>query len=167
MADVSDFWESAFRQVEAPGMRKVVLRLSVVLGRDGGLLQVLGRLTRWFLGGHVGSGRQYISWIHLADLDRMLVQAIEDGKIEGIFNATSPNPVTNAEFMRELRRTLHRPWSPPVPAFGARIGSWLMGTEASLALTGQRCIPKHFLEQGFTFAFPELPKALADIYPNQ
>jgi NAD dependent epimerase/dehydratase family enzyme len=69
--------------------------------------------------------------------------------------------------MRELRRALHRPWSPPVPEFAARIGSWLMGTEASLALVSERCVPKRFLENGFNFEFPTLREALTNIFPNQ
>ena len=80
-------------------------------------------------------------------------------QLTGIFNASSPNPVPNAELMRELRRGLHRPWSPPVPEFAARIGSWLMGTEASLALVSQRCVPKRFLENGFNFEFPNFARA--------
>jgi hypothetical protein len=143
------------------------LRLGVVLGRNGGFLNVLSRLTRWFLGGQIGNGRQYISWIHIADLSRMILQAIDQEQLTGVFNATAPNPLTNAEFMRELRHTLHRPWSPAVPDFAARLGSWLMGTEASLALVSQRCIPKRFLEKNFEFEFPDLREALANIYPNK
>lgn len=135
-------WEGAFDAISGPGMRKVVLRIGIVLGTDGGALPVLARLTRWFLGGAVGNGQQYISWIHIADFNRMLMAAIERDDLAGVFNATGPNPATNAEFMRELRRALHRPWSPPVPAWATRIGARLMGTEASLALTGRRCRPK-------------------------
>jgi uncharacterized protein (TIGR01777 family) len=164
---VCEKWEAAFQSVKAPTTRKVLLRLGVVLGPNGGFVGLLGRLTRWFLGGQVGNGRQYLSWIHIADLSRMVLASIENQEITGVFNATSPNPVTNAEFMRELRCALHRPWSPPVPEFSARIGSWLMGTEADLALVSQRCIPKQFLENGFNFKFPELRQALADIFPNQ
>jgi uncharacterized protein len=167
VSGVCQKWETAFESVEAPATRKVLLRLGVVLGPNGGFLGLLGRLTRWFLGGQVGNGRQYISWIHITDLSRMALASIENPELAGVFNATSPNPVTNADFMRELRRTLHRPWSPPVPEFAARIGSWLIGTEADLALVSQRCVPKRFLEKNFEFAFPELRQALADIFPNQ
>jgi uncharacterized protein (TIGR01777 family) len=163
VAQVCELWEAAFTAVAAPATRKVLLRLGVVLGPNGGFLKVLSKLTRLFLGGHVGSGRQFISWIHIADLSRMILWAIEREEIAGVFNATAPNPVTNAEFMRELRRALHRPWSPPVPKFAAQLGSWLMGTEASLALVSQRGAPKHFLDKGFKFDFPELRPALADL----
>jgi uncharacterized protein (TIGR01777 family) len=167
VSEVCQKWEAAFNSVNARDTRKVLLRLGVVLGPKGGFLEVLGRLTRWFLGGQVGSGRQYLSWIHMADLLQMILEAIENEKLGDVFNATSPNPVTNREFMHELRRALHRPWSPRVPVFAARIGSWLIGTEASLALVSQRCIPKRFLGNGFEFQFPELGSALANIFPNQ
>ena len=166
VTEVCQKWEAAFDSVDAPNTRKVLLRLGVVLGPNGGFLELLGKLTRWFLGGHVGSGRQYISWIHMADLSRIVLASIANREFTGVFNATSPYPVTNAEFMRELRRALHRPWSPPVPEFAARIGSWLMGTEASLALVSQRCVPKRFLEENFEFEFPNLCEALVNIYPN-
>jgi uncharacterized protein (TIGR01777 family) len=147
-----------------PGTRRVVLRIGFALGRDGGALRLLGRLTKRFLGGTVGSGRQYISWIHVADLNQMFIAAIEREEIRGAFNATGPNPVSNAEFMRELRRVLGRPWSPPAPVWAVRLGSRWMGTEASLALTGRRCTPRRFLESGFVFQFPQLPAALADLF---
>jgi hypothetical protein len=158
-------WENAFQNALVPKTRRVLLRIGIVLGRDGGALSVLGKLTRWFLGGVVGSGRQYISWIHIADMNRMCIEAIEREELVGTFNATAPNPVTNAEFMSELRRALHRPWSPPAPEWAVRFGSMLMKTEPSLALTGRRCAPKRFLESGFQFKFTELSAALKDIYP--
>src|SRR5258705_11590305 len=97
----------------------------------------------------------------------MILQAIDQEQLTGVFNATAPNPVTNAELMRDLRRALHRPWSPPVPEFAARIGSWLMGTEANLALVSQRCVPTRFLENGLNFEFPTLREALTNIFPSQ
>jgi uncharacterized protein len=167
VSEVCQKWEGAFNSVNARDTRKVLLRLGVVLGPSGGFLDLLARLTRWFLGGQVGSGRQYLSWIHMADLLRMILAAIENEELGDVFNATSPNPVTNREFMRELRRALHRPWSPPVPVFAARIGSWLMETEASLALVSERCIPKRFVEKNFEFEFPTVRDALASIYPDK
>lgn len=166
-ADVCRVWEEAFNEVDAPNMRKSLLRIGFALGPNGGILEFLARLTRWFLGGRVGSGRQFVSWIHVADLNRMVLWTIERDDIAGVFNATSPNPVTNAELMRELRRVVRRPWSPPVPPPIAQIGAWLMGTEATLALTGRRCTPKGFLERDFRFEFPELREALANIFPKR
>jgi uncharacterized protein (TIGR01777 family) len=158
-------WENAFQNVQVPKTRRVLLRIGFVLGRDGGALSVLGKLTRWFLGGAAGSGRQYISWIHIADMNRMFIEAIEREDLAGNYNATAPNPVTNTEFMSALRFALHRPWCPPAPEWAVRFGSMLMKTEPSLALTGRRCSPKRFLESGFQFKFTELSAALKDIYP--
>jgi uncharacterized protein len=163
LAKVCEQWERAFNTADAPKMRRVLLRIGFVLGRNGGALPVLTRLTKLFLGGSAGSGKQFISWIHLADLTRMLVAGIEQENLSGTFNAVAPNPVTNAEFMSELRRALHRPWSPPAPEFAVRLGARLMGSEPSLALTGVRCAPKRFVEAGFEFRFPELRPALENL----
>lgn len=156
-------WEDAFAAVSVPATRKVTLRIGFVLGRESGALPVLARLTKLFLGGAVGSGRQYISWIHLADLVQIFVAAVENEKLSGIFNAVAPNAVTNAEFMRELRRALHRPWSPPAPELAVKLGARLMGSEPSLALVSQRCAPKRLLAAGFQFQFAELATALRDL----
>jgi len=157
-------WENAFKIVPLSYTRRALLRIGLVLARDAGALSVLGKLTRRFLGGAAGNGRQFMSWIHLADMNQMLMNAIERDEVIGVFNATSPNPVTNAEFMREMRRALHRPWCPPAPAWAVRLGSRLMQTEPSLALTGRRCRPARFLRLGLKFQFPELRGALKDIY---
>jgi uncharacterized protein (TIGR01777 family) len=162
LADICRQWEYAFNAVRAPRTRKVLLRIGFVLGRDGGALPILARMTRWFLGGRTGDGKQYMSWIHLADLVKMFSDSVARG--EGTFNAVAPNPVTNEEFMRELRRTLHRPWSPPAPAWAVRLGARLMGTEPSLALEGCRVVPKRLVEAGFEFQFPKLSEALNDIF---
>jgi uncharacterized protein len=163
LAKVCEQWENAFSQSNAPKTRRVLLRIGFVLGREGGALPVLTRLTKWFLGGSVGSGRQYISWIHLADLTQMFVAAIERENLSGTFNAVAPNPVTNREFMRELRHALNRPWSPPAPEFAVRLGARLMGSEPSLALMSSRCAPRRFMKAGFEFQFPQLAPALHDL----
>jgi len=163
LANVCRQWEAAFTAAKVPQTRKVALRIGFVLGRDGGALPVLSKLARWFLGGPASSGRQYVSWIHLADLAAMFVAAVRDEKLAGTFNAVGLQPVTNAEFMRELRRVLHRPWSPPAPELAVKLGAWLMRSEASLALGGQRCVPKRFLASGFQFQFAGLPTALNDL----
>jgi uncharacterized protein (TIGR01777 family) len=166
-AEVCRQWEGAFDALHLPGTRKVVLRFGVILGREGGALPILEKLTRWFLGGAVGSGRQFMSWVHVADIVGMFSSAIEQPELSGVFNATAPAPLTNSEFMSTLRRALHRPWSPPVPAPLARAGAWLMGTEGELALLSYRCAPRRFLDQGFTFQFPNLRDALANLYSDK
>jgi uncharacterized protein (TIGR01777 family) len=164
LAEICKQWENAFNSADTPKTRRVLLRIGFVLGRDGGALPVLEKLTKWFLGGTVGSGKQFISWVHLADLTRVFISAIENENLSGTFNATAPHPVTNAEFMRELRRAVHRPWSPPVPAWAVKLGSRLMKSEPSLALAGCRVVPKRFLETGFKFQFPDLRGALKNLY---
>lgn len=156
-------WERAFNEGQTPATRRVLFRIGFVLGKGGGALNVLAKLTKWFLGGTVGSGNQYISWLHLADMSQMFLWAMEREEAAGVYNATGPNPVTNREFMQGLRSILQRPWSPPAPAWAVRIGSWLLGTEACLALTGRRCVPKRLMNQGFQFQFTDLRLALEDL----
>ena len=165
-AEICRQWENTFLSAELPQTRRILFRLGIVLGRDGGALPVLAHYARWFLGGAAGSGRQYISWIHRADLTAVFLQALEfENYFSGIYNAVAPHPVTNAEFMRSLRHTLYRPWSPPVPAWALKLGARLTDMEPSLALDGCRCAPQRLLESGFKFRFPELGAALKDIMP--
>jgi NAD dependent epimerase/dehydratase family enzyme len=103
----------------------------------------------------------------MKDLCGMFLAAIEYPELAGIYNACSPDPVMNQDFMSELRAALKRPWSPPVPAFAVRIGSWLMGSEGKLALGGQRVLPEHFLKQDFPFEFPTLKPTLKDLLSQQ
>jgi hypothetical protein len=93
----------------------------------------------------------------------MFVTSVNDGTLAGTFNAVAPDPVTNREFMRELRHTLHRPWSPPAPEFAVKFGARLMGSEPSLALISQRCSSRKFVNAGFQFQFPALAPALRDL----
>ena len=159
-------WEQALESACLGGTRRVVLRIGFVLGRESGALPVLARLTKLFMGGAAGSGQQYISWIHLVDVVRIFAAAATNEAITGTYNAVAPAPVTNASFMRELRRALGRPWSPPVPALAVKLGARLMGTEGSLALVSQRCSAKKILGTGFQFQFPELAPALHDLCQN-
>jgi uncharacterized protein (TIGR01777 family) len=164
LAGTCRLWEQAFESSATPATRRVLLRIGFVLSGGGGALKKLASLTKWGLGGQAGSGGQYISWIDLADMVRCFLFAIERQDAKGVFNACAPNPVTNAEFMRELRRALHRPWSPPAPVWAVRVGALLMRTDPRLALTGCRCEPRHLLEKGFTFRFTSLRESLEDIY---
>ena len=157
-------WERAFAESPTPRTRRVVLRISFVLGRDEGALATMARVARWGLGGAVGSGRQFVSWIHVADMTRVLMRAVEDAAMSGVYVATSPEPVRNETFMRQLRGVLGRPWAPRTPAWLVRLGCWVLRTEPVLALTGRRGDPRRLEEAGFTFRFPTLGEALADLY---
>ena len=161
--EVCQRWEAAFNTCEVPSTRKVLLRISFVLGAGGGALEPLARLARLGLGGTSGSGRQYISWLHVADLNRMLLWAIDREDAAGTYNATGPAPVTNAEFMATLRKAVGRPWSPRVPAWIVDVGAWMMRTEPELVLSGRRCTPRRLIEQGFEFWHPALDATLGDI----
>lgn len=163
LADVCRQWEAAFATADVPRTRKVALRIGFVLGRHGGALPVLSKMTRCFLGGAAGSGRQYLSWIHIADLAAIFAVAVTDEKFSGTYNAVAPNAATNAVFMCELRRALHRPWSPPAPAWMVKLGARLLGSEGSLALISQRCVPARLLDAGFQFRFEHLAQALEDL----
>jgi len=160
---VGNAWESALAGHNLPGCRRVVLRISFVLGRHGGAVKTLARLARLGLGGTVGNGRQYMSWIHTADVNAIIVRALTDKSMTGPYVVTAPNPVTNREFMQALRRAVHRPWSPPVPAGCVRIGAWLMRTDPELALLGRRLVPTRLLREKFNFKFSTLSDALADL----
>ena len=157
-------WEQAAAEAVLPQMRSVVLRTSFVLGRDGGALPRLMSLARWGLGGKVGHGRQGISWIHEADLTRLLERAIRNDSMQGVYVVTSPHPVSNTEFMRELRNALRIPFGLPAPAWMVRIGaSWLLDTDPELALYGRYCVPRRLEREGFQFQFGSLQAALEDL----
>lgn len=158
-------WEAAFAHSPTPRTRRVLLRISFVLGRDEGALAAMAAMARWFLGGAMGDGRQFISWIHLTDMVRVFLRAVEDEAMSGLYVAATADPQRNEDFMAELRRALGRPWSPPVPAWLVRAGCWLLRTEPVLALTGRRGDPRRLEEAGFTFRFPTLREALSDLYP--
>jgi len=162
MADVCEQWEAAFRAALTSNTRRVLLRFGVVLGRDGGALPTLATIARWGLGGTVGSGRQYISWIHRDDLVSVVERAITT-EMSGPYNASNHVPETNATFMKRLRSAVHRPWSPPAPAFAVNIGAYIIGTEPSIALHGQRCVPRRLDEEGFVFAHEDLGQTLASL----
>lgn len=165
---VGHSWEKAFAESVLPGVRAVVLRTSFVLGRNGGALPRLAALARWGLGGKVGHGRQGISWIHERDMNRIFVRAITDAAMHGAYLATAPQPVSNAEFMRELRQVLRVPVSLPATTWMVRIGAPLvMRTDPDLALYGRYCVPRRLREAGFDFDFPDVQSALHDLFGPQ
>jgi uncharacterized protein (TIGR01777 family) len=158
-------WEDAFARSAPAGIRQVVLRTSFVLGRHGGALATLARLARLGLGGTIASGRQGMSWIHERDMNRLFTRGIEDDSMTGAYIATAPNPVSNAEFMRELRRAVGMPIGLPAFEWMVRVAAPLvMRTDPELALYGRYCVPKRLKEEGFEFSFPDLASALRDLH---
>lgn len=161
---VGKAWEEAFEAALPPGTRPVVLRTSFVLGRHGGALQRLALITRLGLGGKVGSGKQGISWIHEQDMNRLFERAIVDPEMRGAYIATAPKPVSNAEFMRELRRAMRIPIGLPAAEWQVRLGAPLvMRTDPELALYGRFCVSRRLNEEGFEFRFPDVANALQDL----
>jgi uncharacterized protein (TIGR01777 family) len=153
-------WEQAARAAESAGVRVALVRVGVVLDTEGGALAKLLTPFRLFAGGPVGSGRQWMSWIHYADLVSLFVFAVENAQARGALNGTAPNPVTNHDFSKTLGRVLHRPSFVWTPALALRI---VLGEVATLVATGQRVLPKRALELSFSFQFPMLDAALAHI----
>ncbi|MDI1337161.1 MAG: TIGR01777 family oxidoreductase [Lacunisphaera sp.] len=164
LAEVCRLWEEAFAAVDLPETRRVVLRLGPVLDRQTGPFPALLGLTRKFLGGAAGTGRQYMSWVHRDDAVAMLAAAVMQPELSGTYNACAPGAVTNAEFMRELRAAVGRPWCPAAPEFAVRIfADKFFHTDANLALHGQRCAPQKFLATGFKFKHPAIGGAIRDL----
>lgn len=162
---VGQAWEEAYSRAVLPQMRQVVLRTSFVLGVSGGALPRLAALARWRLGGRVGHGRQGISWIHEEDMNRLFARAIADPSMAGAYLATAPNPVSNAAFMREIRRALRVPFGLPAPSWLVRLGAPLvLRTDPELALYGRYCASSRLRDEGFAFQFPEIRAALADLF---
>jgi uncharacterized protein (TIGR01777 family) len=161
MAGVARAWEQAASG--AATERQVVLRTGIVLDRDTPAMNRLGGLVRFGLGGRVGNGRQWVSWLHIDDFLAAVRFALDDPSMSGIVHVTSPNPIRNAELMATLRRVLHRPWSPPTPAPLVRFGAVFLRSDPALALFGRRCVPAQLVNRGFEFDFPLLPPALRDL----
>ncbi len=163
MAGVAKAWELAAR--EANTERMVTLRTGIVLDNDTPALDRLRALARWGLGGRVGSGRQWVSWIHIEDwLAVVRAMLLPTGPaMSGVVHATGPQPVRNADLMAALRADAGRPAAPPTPRALVRLGAVLLRTDPALALTGRRAIPARLLDAGFDFRHPDLAEALADL----
>lgn len=161
LAEVCVAWERAAAQAESAfGIRVVCLRTGVVLGRGGGALERMLPAFRLGAGGPLGSGRQWMSWIHLDDLTSLYEFALNESRLRGAVNAVAPHPVTNAEFVRALAAALHRPALIPVPAFALKL---MFGEMAGVLLDSQRAVPEAARAAGFEFRYPELGPALSAI----
>ena len=154
-------WEAEARKAAVAGVRVALVRTGLVLAREGGALPRLVLPFRLGAGGPLGSGRQWMPWIHLDDLVALLVFLIERPGLEGPFNGTAPNPVRNRDFARSLGRVLGRPSWLPAPAFALRLALGEMAD--ALLLSGQRAVPRRAQQAGFRFRFPEVEPALRDL----
>ena len=161
LANVVDEWEGTARDVGSLGVRVCYLRTGVVLGKNEGILDKLSLPFKLFIGGTPGSGKQWLSWIHVEDEVNIIKFLLETEAAEGVYNLVSPDPVRMAAFCQQLGKAMNRPSWLPVPAFALKL---LMGQMAEeTALVSQRILPRKLMENGFRFAYPSLMPALQDL----
>jgi uncharacterized protein len=160
LASLAEAWEKE-ALAAAPRTRVVLLRTGLVLDKDGGALPKVALPFRFFVGGPVGSGRQYLSWIHRSDWVSMVIWALTNTVVSGPLNVTAPHPATNREFTRTLGRAMSRPALIPAPEFALRV---ILGEMADVVVHGQRVLPAKAHELGFGFSYPLLEPALRAIY---
>ena len=161
LAHVAEQWEAAAKDFQQLNIRLVVLRIGVVLSKDGGAVQKLVQPIKWFAGAPIGSGRQIMSWIHIDDLCRLFIKASTDEAMKGVYNAVAPNPVDNATMTRQMAKILNRPLLlPPVPAFALRFA---LGEMSEMVLGGSWVSSAKAERAGFQFSYPEVSGALQDV----
>lgn len=159
LARVCKDWETEGMKAKELGLRVAIIRTGVVLGKNGGALKKMLPIFKLGAGGPVGSGKQYMSWIHVDDIAGMYIEAAKDSSLEGIFNGTSPFPATSKEFARQLGKTLGRPAFAPAPSLALKL---VFGEMSQVLLDGQKVIPAKFKDKKFRFRYPTLENALAD-----
>ncbi|MBD2493626.1 TIGR01777 family oxidoreductase [Nostoc sp. FACHB-280] len=159
LAQVCQAWEAEATKVKDAGVRLVILRFGIVLGKGGALAKMIPPF-QLFAGGPIGSGRQWFSWIHIDDVVNLILQALNKSDMEGVYNATAPNPVRMNDLAQSVGTVLNRPSWLPVPAFAIEA---LLGDGAIVVLEGQQVLPKRTLESGFTYQYPNLQPALKQI----
>ncbi|WP_340026965.1 TIGR01777 family oxidoreductase [Paenibacillus sp. FSL H7-0940] len=160
--DVAKAWEQAFFEFSLPSTRQIALRIAIVLG-EGGVMVPMTNLVRFGLGGSQGTGTQQFSWIHIEDLFRMVIYLQEHPHLNGVFNASSPHPVTNRELMSRLREQMGVRIGLPSPRWMLELGARFIQTETELVLKSRWVIPERMEREGFTFTYGTLDTALAEI----
>ena len=162
--DVAKRWEEAFFLSPTPGTRKIAMRSAMIMSPDrGGVFDTLLNLVRVGLGGFAGSGNQFVSWIHEADFIRSIEFVIARETLDGVVNISSPNPLPNREFMRDLRRAWGASIGLPAAAWMIEIGAFFLRTESELILKSRRVVPRRLLEAGFDFRYPDWSEAARDL----
>jgi uncharacterized protein (TIGR01777 family) len=159
LAEVCQAWEAQAQKVKEAGVRLVILRFGIVLGNGGALAKMIPPF-QLFAGGPLGTGQQWVAWIHRDDLVRLIIEALTRPDWEGVFNATAPNPVRMSEFCQVLGDVLHRPSWLPVPSFALEA---LLGEGAKVVLEGQQVLPKRTTSSGFEYRYPTVKQALEEI----
>lgn len=161
--EVCKAWERVFNEAETPNTRKINLRISMVMGKRDGVFPVLKKLTRRFLGGKMGTGLQYVSWIHEEDFCRMVEWLINNEKASGPYNVAAPNPMRNKDMMRVYRQELHMPFGLPATVWMLEIGAFFMGTETELILKSRKVISERAIKEGFEFKFKTMNECIKDL----
>ena len=161
--DVCQKWEKMFSDFPLQRTRKVALRTAIVFGRGGPAFAAFHRLVKFGLGGKMGPGTQYVSWIHADDFSRAVEWLIDHGQLSGPVNVASPNPLTNAEFMRVFRQVCRRPFGLPAAEWMLKLGAALLGTETELILKSRRVVPGRLLAAGYQFKFAQWREALQNL----
>lgn len=163
LAQLAVDWEAVSKPLESEGVRVVHLRIGIVLGREGGALAEMLPVFRWGVGGRLGSGRQWFPWVHEQDVVGLILWALNNPKVSGPVNAVAPGIVRNQDFTRALGKRLGRPTLLPAPRFGLRLA---LGEFADSLLGSQRVVPAAALSGGYSFRFPDLEGALAELLPK-
>lgn len=153
-------WENAFFEQRTPFTRKVVLRMAITLGLGGGVLEPYLQMLHLGLGGNHGNGKQMFSWVHIEDICRIIKWVYSHTDMEGVYNCSLPNPVTNNDFMLTLRKITNTQFSIPIPSWMLKLGAWFYGTETELLLKSRWVLPTKLLDSGFTFKHALLGAAL-------
>jgi uncharacterized protein (TIGR01777 family) len=157
-------WESAFHNSNTPATRKVAMRSAIMMGIDkDSAFDIFSRLARLGLGGQLGSGKQFVSWIHETDLGRAVEFLIEHSEIIGNVNIASPNPLPQAEFAKGIQRAWNVPFGLPATPWMINLGAWILNGDSELVMKSRRVISSRLKEGGFTFLFPNWPEAAKDL----
>jgi uncharacterized protein (TIGR01777 family) len=161
--NVAESWEKAFFDFKLPETRQIVLRIAIVLGKNGGAVKPFINLVRFRLGGKQGSGKQMFSWIHIEDLFNIINYIQSDKNLNGIYNCSSPNPVENKTLMKIFREIMNIRIGLPAPKFLLKLGAFFIRTETELILKSRWVVPERLLDAGYNFKYPTIESALRNI----
>lgn len=167
LSHVVQQWENSFFSFAHLGIRQVALRTGVVFGRNEGAFKPLALLAKLGLGGKVATGKQLVSWVHILDYCRIVEFAIQNNLLSGVVNCVSPQPLCNDNLMNVFREKAHMPLGLPAPAFAVKIGTYVLGTEASLVLDSIGVLPIKLLNNDFKFQFPDIHHALGQLFADK
>jgi uncharacterized protein (TIGR01777 family) len=156
-------WEKAFFELELPNTRRVAMRTSIVLGKEGDATKILMKLAKFGLGGKQGSGEQFFSWLHINDFIEITDSILRNPQLEGVVNCVAPNPVTNSQQMEIIRKAVGVPFGLPSTEWMLEIGAFFLGTETELVLKSRKVFPEKLLNTGYQFEYEKLENAMAEI----